>query len=110
MHDGPSAPATVWHGTRAYQADWSGTSRVLAFQRSQSVESKLESIYVAMNMHWESLDFELPTPPQNMRWHVVANTAASAPEDIWESGSEPPIANQASLTVGGRSIVVLIAK
>ena len=63
-----------------------------------------------MNMHWEPLDFELPSPPQNMRWHGVANTAASAPEDIWEPGSEPPIANQASLTVGGRSIVVLIAK
>ena len=63
-----------------------------------------------MNMHWESLDFELPTPPQNMRWHAVANTAASAPEDIWESGSEPAIAEQTHFKVGGRSIVVLIAK
>ena len=110
LHDGPRSPATIWHGTRAYQADWSGTSRVLAFQRSQTVGTKLESIYVAMNMHWESLDFELPNLPPEMRWHAVANTGMSAPDDIWESGSEPPLADQASLTVGGRSIVVLIAK
>ena len=109
-HDGPHAPTTVWHGTRAYQADWSGTSRVLAFQRSQTVASKFESIYVAMNMHWENLDFELPILAGQMPWHVVANTSMPAPEDIWEPGNEPTLADQTHFKVAGRSIVVLIAK
>ncbi len=47
-----------------------------------NVGAKLESIYVAMNMHWEDLDFEPPAPPTGMEWHVVANTAMPSPDDI----------------------------
>ena len=75
-----------------------------------NVGAKLESVYVAMNMHWEDLDFEPPAPPTGMEWHVVANTAVPSPEDISEPGSEPQLGERARLSVGGRSVVVLIAK
>jgi glycogen operon protein len=110
LHGGPEAPELVWHGTRAHRADWSATSRVMAFQRSQMSADKLESIYVAMNMHWESLEFELPSPPSGFEWHVVVNTGMPSPEDIWETGREPRLADQRAVMVGGRSIVVLLAK
>lgn len=108
--DGPEAPVVIWHGTQAHRADWSGTSRVLAWQRTQISGERVVSIYSAMNMYWEALDFELPEPPRCTRWCLVANTAATAPGDIWEAGQEPMLADQAHISVPGRAIVVLVAK
>ncbi|MGD9635128.1 MAG: glycogen debranching enzyme, partial [Pirellulales bacterium] len=108
--DGPDAPELTWHGTRAHRADWSGTSRVLAWQRTLVVEDRVVSVYAALNMYWEPLEFELPDPPRGTSWHLVANTAAKSPEDIWEPGHEPALADQARWNVAGRSIVVLLAK
>jgi isoamylase len=66
-------------------------------------------VYVAMNTHWESLDFELPSPPAG-KWHVAANTALLSPDDICEPGRETPLTDQAKICVGGRSIIILIAR
>ena len=110
LHVGPMVPDLTWHGTQAHRPDWSGTSRVLAWQRTRTVGAKHQSVYVAMNMYWENLDFELPIPPAAMKWHIVMNTAMPSPEDIWEPSSEPQLAGQDRLTVRGRSVVVLIAK
>lgn len=107
--DGPDAPELTWHGTRAHWADWSGTSRVLAWQRTQLIGDRVASIYAAMNMYWDPLEFELPYPPRGTKWHLVANTAARSPEDIWEPGHEPMVADQARIGVAGRAIVVLLA-
>jgi glycogen operon protein len=108
LDGGSDAPLLTWHGTRALRPDWSVTSRVLAFQLSLPTTTK-SSIYVAMNMHWEELRFELPQPPSDAPWHVVANTALPSPEDIWEPGSEPAL-DQAELMIAGRSVLVLTAK
>ncbi len=89
LHDGPGAPQLLWHGTQAHVPDWSGTSRVLAWQRMGVSGSKPDSVYVAMNMHWENLDFEPPNPPAAMDWHIVVNTAMPSPDDICEPGKEP---------------------
>jgi isoamylase len=108
--DGPDAPELTWHGTQAHRPDWSGTSRVLAWQRTQVVGDHVESIYAAMNMYWEPLEFELPYPPRGTKWHLVADTVARSPEDIWEAGQEPVLADQARTSVTGRAIVLLIAR
>ena len=51
-----------WHGTRAWQADWDG--RVLALllsgEYTRKGTARDDMIYVAMNMYWETLPFELP--------------------------------------------------
>ena len=68
-------------------------------------------IYVALNMHWESLDFELPSPPTAAtKWQVLANTALPSPDDICEPGRETPLTDQTKICVGGRSIVLLVAR
>jgi glycogen operon protein len=104
----------TWHGTQAWNADWSATSRTLAFMlcgkhaKGGTVED--DSIYVAMNMHWESHGFQLPRLPKGMLWRVAINTDVAAPEDIWEVGQEKKLKNQSEFLVGPRSVVVLVGK
>jgi glycogen operon protein len=69
-----------------------------------------EPIYVAMNMHWGGLTFELPEPPgEGRRWHVFANTALAPPEDARPPGTEPPLPGR-HLLVGPRSVVILVGR
>ena len=82
---------------------------MLAFHRIEMAADGMDIVYVAMNMHWESLDFELPSPHSDGRWHVAANTARLSPDDIYEPGREP-LADQAKICVDGRSIIILIAR
>ena len=104
----------TWHGTRAWQADWSEGSRVLAFllcgrhARGGTVED--EPIYVAANSYWEALPFELPGLPGGYAWHVAVNTSVPAPQDAFEPGNEPPLENQREFLVGGRSVAVLVGR
>jgi isoamylase len=111
---GSGYPDISWHGIRAWQPDWSGESRTLAFMLcgKHANDGKTEGnyIYVTMNMHWEAHRFELPSLPQGLRWHVFANTSAAPPEDIWEPGDEPLLENQRHFLVGPRGVVILVSK
>jgi isoamylase len=68
----------TWHGTAAWQPDWSYHSRTLAFmldgRHARGGSEPDETIYVAMNTHWESHRFDLPRLPRGMRWRVFVNT------------------------------------
>jgi len=102
-----------WHGTRPWHADWSGTSRVLAWQarlRGEPADDIADDIvYAAFNMYWETLPFEPPTLEDGHAWHVVANTGIEPPNDVHSPGSEPLLDNTKPLLVGGRSVVILVA-
>ncbi|OYQ63491.1 glycogen debranching enzyme GlgX [Pseudanabaena sp. SR411] len=103
----------TWHGTKAWNADWSEGNRVIAFMlcgkhaKGGTVEDNY--IYVAMNMHWQTQWFELPSLPQSLQWHIFANTGA-----IFSSshlpGTEPMLDDQSGLLVGDRSVVILVGK
>jgi glycogen operon protein len=67
-------------------------------------------VYVAMNMHWEPLAFELPPPPPGQHWHVFANTAVPPPADIWEPGQEAPVPESREALLEGRAMLVLVAR
>jgi glycogen operon protein len=69
-----------------------------------------ETIYVAMNMYWESLHFELPILADGSKWHVFANTDMTNSQDIHLIGEEPLLEDQSGFFVGARSVVVLVAK
>jgi glycogen operon protein len=83
---------------------------VLAFHRIANAGDGMDVVYVAMNMHWESLDFELPAPPEGGTWRVLANTALRSPDDICEGGRELPLSDQVKICVGGRSVIILVAR
>ena len=109
---GSGYPDISWHGASAWHADWSGTSRLLAFmlcgKNARGGVEPDDYIYVAMNMHWEAHWFELPGLPDDRQWRAVANTGIPSPADIWAPGAEPLLADQSGLLVGERSTVVLI--
>jgi glycogen operon protein len=111
QHPGPGTPEANWHSTRAWRADWSPGSRVLAFHRIDNCGDKMDVVYVAMNSHWESLDFELPgTPTAGQKWYVAANTAMPSPDDIYESGKEVLLSDQGKVCLCGRSVMILVAR
>ncbi|NEP06283.1 MAG: glycogen debranching enzyme, partial [Okeania sp. SIO4D6] len=104
----------TWHGTQAWNVDWSESCRTIAFmlcgKHAKEGKQPDNYIYVAMNMHWETLLYEIPGLPQGMQWHVFANTACPSPEDAWEPGTEAVLENQQGLLVGDRSVVILVGK
>ncbi len=108
---GSGIPDISWHGTKAWQADFGGMSRVFAFMLcGKHSQPNDQTIYAAMNMHWEMHGFELPWPGEGKSWHVFANTDMPYQSDIWNVGEEKRLENQSEFLVGPRSIVILVAK
>ncbi|MCB9161229.1 MAG: glycogen debranching protein GlgX [Caldilineaceae bacterium] len=104
----------TWHGVQAWDADWSGFSRILAFmlcgKHAHGGRVEDSYIYVAMNMHWEGHEFGLPALPEGLHWHVFANTGAETPDDIHAPGNEPRLADQDRIWIGDRSVLILVGK
>ncbi len=100
----------TWHGTKPWQADWSGASRVIAFMVRLQGGHPNDLVYAAFNMYWETLHFEPPAVADGRRWHVFANTGVAYPHDVWMPGREPALENPQQLLVGGRAVVILVAR
>ncbi len=104
----------TWHGTEAWKADWSPTSRALAFmlcgKHARGGSTRDDYIYVAMNTHWDALYFNLPRLPLGMQWHMAVNTGMPSPQDIWPVGSEPVLQEPGHLLLGNRSVVILVGR
>jgi isoamylase len=104
----------TWHGTQAWNADWSSQSRTLAFmlcgKHARGGTAVDDYIYVAMNMHWESLVFDPPGLPHGLRWHIFANTSMPSPDDICEPSAEVPQYDQQHFVLGSRSVAILVGK
>jgi isoamylase len=111
---GSGFPDISWHGVTPWAADWSGYSRTLAFMlcghHARGGTVKDDHLYVIMNMHWEGCEFGLPGLPEPYRWRVFANTAATAPEDVWEPGTEPVLHDQRRFVTGARSVAILVGR
>jgi isoamylase len=107
-------PDISFHGTQAWWADFSPMSRVVAFMLdgAQAKGGLVydDTIYAAFNMYWEPLTFQLPAAPNGSEWHVFANTGCAAPDDIYAPGAEPVLPDQESILIGGRSVVILVAR
>lgn len=111
---GSGFPDISWHGQHAWAPDLSGSSRTLAVlfcgKHARNGSVKDESVYVAMNMHWETHAFELPGLGEGEAWHVFANTDLAPPFDIWSPGEEVKLDNQGEVLVGARAIIILVAR
>ncbi len=67
-------------------------------------------IYVAMNMHWETHDFELPRLPSELAWRRFADTGRESPHEICEPSQEKLLAGQRRLRLLPRSVVVCVGR
>ncbi len=100
-------PRLTWHGTRAWDADWSPLNRLVAVMFYRGDGNGHDCVYLAANAYWEPLTVELPALPDGAAWHLAADTHAASPEDIAEPGHEPPLDDQRTLVVRERSVVAL---
>jgi glycogen operon protein len=111
---GSGYPDVSFHGTQAWYAEDTSYSRVLAVmycgKHAKKGTVQDDMVYVAMNMHWEGHDFELPRLTNKRKWYVVANTDQTAPEDIYGIGNEKLLDNQEHIFVGARSVIILVGK
>lgn len=109
---GSGYPDISWHGVNAWNPDWSVQSRSIAFmlcgKHASQGREKDNYVYVAMNMYWQDLRFELPALPAGYKWFRFANTAAESPHDISEIGAELEMPSQRYMMVSARSVVILL--
>lgn len=113
---GSGFPDISWHGRKAGSPDWSPESRTLAFMLCGMHAVLLpgrrpdDHIYVAMNMHWEDHDFELPTLSDGRHWYLFADTHYEPPLGICRPGDERPLPPQPLISVKSRSVVILVGR
>jgi glycogen operon protein len=111
---GSGYPDISWHGAFLWSPDTSPESRSVAFmldgKHAKVGTQQDDSVFVAINMHWEARGFALPAPTDGKAWHVVANTGMAPPDDCWDPGNEPRLSDQSGILIGPRSIMILIAK
>jgi glycogen operon protein len=100
----------TWHGTQAWHADWSGRALAFMLCGRYAKGGADDQVFVALNAHWDALQFELPQPPNGWTWRIFANTGMPPPQDIFEPGREPVLQDQGSMLVGPRSVVVLVGR
>ncbi len=76
-----------WHGTKLNNPGWNDPNgRILALTLGGSGGDA--DIYIMLNMHWESLDFELPKVSGRI-WLKAVDTFQVPPLDIADFGGEP---------------------
>lgn len=113
-HDymGSGIPDVSWHGIKAWQPEHGSVTIAVMYcgKHAKGGTVKDNTIYVAMNMHWEMHGFELPKLPTGEQWHLFSNTGMPQGEDIWEVGNEPKLDNQDYILASGRSVIILVAK
>jgi len=92
-----------WHGAKLYTPPWNDPdARFLAFTLGGFDDDP--DLHVMMNMHWDTIEFEIP-PVSGRKWYRVADTALPSPQDVVDRADAPEV--QGSYLVTSRSIVVL---
>jgi isoamylase len=100
-----------WHGLEAKKPDWTIKSTTLAFMLGGGYAKggleRDDHIYVAMNMDWQEVKFELPRCPEKKRWHMFANTSTG---EVHWPGFEHMLGDQKSLPLLPYSVAILVGK
>jgi glycogen operon protein len=109
------APDILWHGVEPYHPDFSPGSRTLAYcldgrQTGRPEEPPDRDFYVAMNAWQERVDFRIPHSPSGRPWRRLIDTVLPSPRDIVELDAGPPVPEQGSYPVAGRSLLVLVSE
>jgi glycogen operon protein len=100
----------TWHGVKPRQADFSGSSRFIAWtlEAFQTDQRSDVPIYVASNAFWEPLTIEFPEV-EGKRWYRVVDTSLPTGEDIVPE-EEAFFLPETTYQVRPRSTIVLVAR
>ena len=95
----------AWHGTRLNTPGWQDPGGRALGVTLAGFDGDGD-IHIMLNMHWEGLDFEVPSVPGRI-WVKAVDTYQSPPLDVAKSGRELPFVGNV-YRVQGRSVVVLV--
>ena len=102
-------PELSFHGLKPWELSRNEPTLTFAFMYAEDhvkYGTKEDTfIYVAVNAHWEEHTFEMPVVPENMKWHIMAQSNKKA----YEAGREPIAGDQQKITLGPRSTAILTA-
>ena len=84
--------------------DWSKNSHTIAYSIVNPYAK--DRIYIAFNSYWEDLEFTLPDYGED--WHIMVNTAAEPPHDIFSFNDAPPLTKK-KVIIPAHSVLVLVA-
>lgn len=109
-------PDISYHGKRAWFGDFENYSRSVGilyageYVAANSEGQQDDSFYVACNMHWVPHEFALPGLPDKKIWSVAIDSGMEGTSGIYPDGEERPLEEQRTVTVPGRTILVLRGK
>ena len=96
-----------WHGTKLFQPGWDNpNARALACTLG-GFEGEAD-IHFMLNMHWKSLNFEIPQI-KGRSWYKVVDTSEASSKDIIDPCQEVLISNS-NFFVKDRSVVILVSE
>jgi len=95
----------TWHGTKLNRPGWDDPNGRTLSLTLAGFEGDAD-LHIMLNMHWQSLDFELPAVPGRI-WLKAVDTSQAARFAIPDLGGERPVVEN-PYTVEGRSVVVLV--
>jgi glycogen operon protein len=95
----------TWHGTSLNSPGWCDPMGRALSVTLAGFDGDAD-IHMMLNMHWESLDFELPSVAGRI-WRKAVDTSRPPSLDIADFGFEPAVAGNIC-KVRDRSVVVLI--
>jgi glycogen operon protein len=107
-HNGTGYPELSFHGEEPWQLDEKAPALVFAYMyaedhRKAGTDSDC-FIYIAVNAHWEEHCMKLPIIPAGCFWKLAFDSAGFSAQP----GEEKPYESFESVTLGPRSVKVLI--
>jgi glycogen operon protein len=96
-----------WHGCKINSPGWDNNElSVLAFTMG-GFEDDEPDVHVMMNMHWETLEFEIPQI-KDKNWYIKIDTSKPSPDDFMKDGVEKRYESN-KISVPDRTIIVLVS-
>ena len=106
-------PDVSFHGEEAFKMDQTPSSREFAimycgeYSRQYTKETE-DSIYIAVNMHWEDRRFTLPYFGKEYKWYLLYSTDGKTDESFDENNMIS--VNKRTFVAKGRTISILVQK
>lgn len=106
-------PDVSFHGEEAFKMDQTPSSREFAimycgeYSRQYTKETE-DSIYIAVNMHWEDRKFTLPYFGKEYKWYLLYSTDGKTDESFDENNMIS--VNKKVFVAKGRTISILVQK
>lgn len=100
-----------WQSCNAGEPDWSSDYRTLGFMLDglAITDCRDDDFFVILNGQMDNVLVEVPLLPPERRWHLLVNSAAEPPDDIYPE-DEAPLFNGHEFELAPLATLVLISR